>query len=66
MISIVLLLVLLLLAGCIDRSQAIQLCADKGLQYTGKVLTKDIQCVNSTSGQLYIFYGEYDIRIKGD
>lgn len=61
---IFLILLLLLLSGCIDRSEAIKVCSDKGLQYTGKLFTGNIQCVNATSGQLYEYKGNIDIIVK--
>ena len=54
----------ILLSACVDKSAAIQLCSDKGLQYTGKTFGSDIECVNATSGQLFRYQGEWDIIIK--
>lgn len=64
-IKITLILLLLLLVGCVDKSSAIQLCSQKGLQYTGKLFGSDIECVNATSGQLYRYSGEWQLIIKG-
>lgn len=52
------------LSACVDKSAAINLCAEKGLQYTGKIFGSDIECVNSTSGQLYRYQGEWQVIIK--
>ena len=53
-----------LLSACVDKSAAVSLCAEKGLQYTGKVFGSDIECVNATSGQLFRYSGEWQLIIK--
>ncbi len=58
LILILALLAMLLVAGCVDNTSAIQHCDSLGLQYTGKILGCDIQCINITSGQLYRYNGE--------
>jgi len=59
-----LILALLILTACVDKSAAVQLCADKGLQYTGKTFGSDIECVNVTSGQLFRYSGEWQVIVK--
>ena len=54
----------ILISACVDRSEAIQSCNDKGLQYTGKLFGSDIECVNATSGQLFRYSGEWQLIIK--
>ena len=66
-INILLICILLLgilLSSCVDKSAAVELCADKGFQYTGKVFGSDIECINTTTGQLYRYDGKWDIIIK--
>lgn len=58
-------ILLLLLNGCVDRSAAVNVCAEKNLQYTGKIFGSNIECINTTSGQLFRYAGKYEIVIKG-
>ena len=60
----ILLIFLLFLSSCVDKSAAVQLCADKGFQYTGKVFGSDIECINTTTGQLYRYEGKYEIVFR--
>ncbi len=46
---------LLIIAGCVDNTTSINHCAKLGLQYTGKVLGCNVECINVTTGQLYRF-----------
>ena len=58
-----LLILIVLIAGCVDNTKAIQHCDSLGLQYTGKKLGCDVQCINATTGQLYNFAGDCKISI---
>ncbi|MCH8003913.1 MAG: hypothetical protein IH934_04765 [Nanoarchaeota archaeon] len=51
-------LTILFIPGCVDNTSAIRHCESLGLQYTGKVLTCNIQCINITSGQLFTYNGD--------
>lgn len=65
-LKLALILLLLLLAGCVDKSSSIKFCADKGLQYFGRasMTSCDIACINSTSGQMFYYDGSCDVVIK--
>ena len=58
---IILLLILssILITSCVDNTSAIQHCASLDLQYTGKALTSNIECVNVTSGELHTYSGDW-------
>ncbi len=54
-ILILIIVALLLIAGCVNNTTSINHCAKLGLQYTGKIWGCDVECVNVTTGQLYKF-----------
>lgn len=61
--TLTLIFLLLLVVGCVDNSQAIKLCEEYDLQWTGDLLG-DIECVNITSGEKKIFESGYKITRK--
>ena len=64
--AIMILLLLLILPACVDKSASIQFCTNKGLQYYGRisVASCDIKCINTTTGEFFSFDGKCDIMIK--
>ncbi len=58
LIIIILLLSSILIAGCVDNTKAIQHCESVGLQYTGKKLGCDIECLNVTSAEKFTYEGD--------
>ena len=63
-IFIIFILLIIFITGCVDISAAIQLCAEKELQYTGKIFGSDIECVNTTSGQMFRYSGLKKYEVK--
>ena len=57
---IILLLILssILITSCVDNTSAIQHCASLDLQYTGKFMGCDIECLNVTNAELHTFAGD--------
>ncbi len=49
---------LLFITGCVDNISSVQHCESLGLQYTGKIFGCDIECINTTTGQKFIYDGE--------
>ncbi|KKM17162.1 hypothetical protein LCGC14_1678510 [marine sediment metagenome] len=56
-IMILALLSILLLAGCVDNISSVRHCESLGLQYTGKLLGCDVECINISSGQKFTYEG---------
>lgn len=49
------LLLSLLITGCVDNTSAIRHCESVGLQYTGKFLGCDIECINVTTAEKKVY-----------
>ena len=64
--TVLILLLVIMIAGCVDKSESIKFCADKGMQYYGRAgaTSCDIICINSTSSEFFFFDGKCDIMIK--
>ena len=58
LIILLLIVLSLFVAGCTDNTKAIQHCDSLGLQYTGKILGCNVECINVTSGQLFTYNAE--------
>ena len=50
---------LLLLAGCVDNTTAIKHCDSLGLAWTGKFMGSNIECINVTSQQLFVYAADF-------
>ena len=48
---------LLLISGCVDNITSVQHCESLGLQYTGKIFGCDIECINISTGQKFVYEG---------
>ena len=57
LILIILIVVMLLIAGCVDNINAVKHCESLGLDYTGKLLGCDVECINISTGQKFVYEG---------
>lgn len=66
LIKAIIILLLILIIGCVDKSASINFCNDKGLSYYGRATATscDIKCINLTSGEFSYFEGKCDVIIK--
>ena len=53
---------MLVIAGCVDNTSAIKHCDSLDLQWTGKKLTSNVECINITSQQLFTYKAGFEIK----
>lgn len=58
------LLLLTILAGCIDRTNSIRLCEQKNLSFYKVTPTCDIVCINLATGEKHTFDGQCRTSVK--
>ena len=61
-IIILALLLLVILVGCVDNTSAIKHCNSLGLDWTGKFMGSDIECINVTSQQLFVYAADFKFK----
>jgi len=60
-----LIIFLLVLNGCVDNTSSIHHCDKLGLQYTGKILGCDVECINVSTGEKFLFDGKCRFLDRG-
>jgi len=63
LISIAIILTLLLITGCVDKSTAITKCEEKGYQFYQVTLGCDTVCIDTETGEKHTYEGNCKLEI---
>ena len=61
LIIIILIVSMLVIAGCVDNTSAIKHCNSLGLDWTGDKFGCDVMCINVSTQQLYRYAADCKI-----